>query len=111
METMNGFRFSFSFGTMNVPQTKKLALVLTAFGVLAFVASHDWRWLVGAALILAPWPYTLMFVMPINNELEAIPAGTADARTRPLIQRWGRRHAGRSALGLAATLAYLWAAS
>jgi Domain of unknown function (DUF1772) len=86
-----------------------LALVSTLLGLIAFWLTRDWRWFVGAALILAPWPYTLLVIMPVNKVLEATAPDHADAATRQLIERWGTLHAGRSALGLAATLAYLWA--
>jgi hypothetical protein len=86
-----------------------LAVVSTILGVLAFFAAYDWRWLLGAALILAPWPWTLFIIMPTNRELEATPAERAGDATRGLIVQWGRLHAVRSALGLAATLVYLWA--
>jgi Domain of unknown function (DUF1772) len=86
-----------------------LAAVSGVLGVLAFFATYDWRWLLGAALILANWPYTLIFVIPINKQIEATPAGQATDTTRGLIEKWGRLHAVRSALGVAATLAYLWA--
>src|SRR5262245_19416063 len=88
-----------------------LAAVSGALGVLAFIVSSDWRWLVGAALILAPWPYTLIVVNPVNAQLEATRAGTAGEQTRQLIERWGWLHAVRSLLGAAATLAYLWASN
>jgi hypothetical protein len=87
-----------------------LAAVSAALGILAFFAAYDWRWLVGAALILANWPYTLFIIMPTNRQLEEIPTDRADAATRGLIAQWGRLHAVRGALGLAATLVYLWAA-
>ena len=87
-----------------------LAVVAAVLGTVAYYAEHDWRWLVGAGLSLANWPYTLVVVMPTNKRLMAIPVEAADAEARRLIETWGRLHAGRSALGAAATLAFLWAA-
>jgi hypothetical protein len=86
-----------------------LALVSTVFGLLAFWMTRDWRWLAGALLILANWPYTLVVILPVNKRLNATPLEAASAQTRDMIKTWGSLHAGRSALGLAATAAYLWA--
>ena len=86
-----------------------LALVSTVLGVLAGYSTGDWVWFLGAALILAPWPWTLLVIMPVNRILEATPVEAANAQTRALIVKWGRLHAGRSVLGAAATLVYLWA--
>jgi hypothetical protein len=88
-----------------------LALASALFGLLAFSLTRDWRWLAGAVLIFANWPYTLIAVLPVNRRLEATPADGANAETRALIETWGRMHAGRSALGAAATLVYLWASA
>ena len=41
--------------------------------------------------------------------LEATPTDAATAQTRALIEKWGTLHSGRTALGIAATLVYLWA--
>ena len=86
-----------------------IALVSTVFGLIAAYLAWEWRWLLGAVLILAPWPWTLLIIMPVNKVLEATAPEAADARTRALIEKWGTLHAGRSALGVAATLVYLWA--
>jgi len=63
----------------------------------------------GALLILANWPYTLLVIKPTNDRLHAIMPAQSDAGTRQMIVSWGHLHAGRSALGVAATLCFLWA--
>jgi hypothetical protein len=86
-----------------------LAVASGVLGLLAAWQAQDWRWIVGAVLMLANWPYTLFGIMPTNNRLKAIAEADAGSRSRGLIERWGRLHAGRTALGIAATLAYVWA--
>ena len=86
-----------------------LVVISSALGVIAFFLTYNWRWLLGAVLIGANWPYTLMIVMPTNKILEATPVANANSATRGLIEQWGRLHAVRTALGMAATAAYLWA--
>jgi hypothetical protein len=86
-----------------------LVVISGALGVLAFLFTYDWRWLVGAALIAAPWPYTIFIIMPTNHVLKSTPPAQATEQTRDLILQWGRLHMGRSALGLLAVAAYLWA--
>jgi hypothetical protein len=86
-----------------------LALVSTLLGLIAAYLMRDWVWVLGAVLILANWPYTIMVIMPVNTVLEATAPEAANAQTRGLIEKWGALHAGRSALGVAATLVYLWA--
>jgi hypothetical protein len=86
-----------------------LALASTALGLIAAYLAADWKWLLGAILIFANWPYTILIIMPVNKVLEATAPDAANAQTRALIEKWGKLHAGRSALGLAATLVYLWA--
>jgi hypothetical protein len=88
------------------------ATLAAASGILGFIAigmTGDWRWIVGAALILANWPYTLMRMLPINDELKAVDPADAGAATRSKLETWGRLHAVRTLLGCAATVAYLWA--
>ena len=79
------------------------------FGVVAFFSTFEWRWLLGAAVLLVNWPYTIVVIMSINRRLMNTPPGAATAETRRMIGRWGVLHAGRSALGLIATVVFLWA--
>ncbi len=66
-----------------------LALVACALGVVAFLLSHDWRWLLGALVILAPWPWTLFVIMPVNRRLQGTPPDAATAETRRLVEAMG----------------------
>ena len=86
-----------------------LAIVGGLFGLLAYLSALDWRWLLGAIVLLANWPYTLFVIAPINRRLMDTPPEAATAETRRMLGRWGALHAGRSALGLVATLIFLWA--
>jgi Domain of unknown function (DUF1772) len=88
-----------------------LAVISGVLGLIAAWQLSDWRWTVGALLILANWPYTLVAILPTNNKLKAIPNDAAGPSLRALIITWGQLHAARTALGIAATVAYLWAAS
>ena len=85
-----------------------LALLATLAGLLAAYESGRAIWLLGAALMLASWPYTLIVIMPTNHELLAPDRDPASAETRALLDRWGRLHAVRSALSLLATVLLLW---
>ncbi|MGF7008865.1 DUF1772 domain-containing protein [Aminobacter sp. BE322] len=86
-----------------------LAVASGLLGLLAAWLAVDWRWIVGAVLMLANWPYTLLVILPTNKEIEAIASADAGTASRTLIMRWGTLHAVRTALGCAATVAYLWA--
>jgi hypothetical protein len=86
-----------------------LAIVDGVLGLVAYYSSLDWRWLLGAAVLLANWPYTIFVIMPTNRDLMNMPVEAATVETRRMLERWGTLHAGRSALGLVATLVFLWA--
>ena len=86
-----------------------LAVASGALGLLAAWVTKDWRWIVGAVLIVANWPYTLLGIMPTNHKLKAIPDADAGPASRVMLESWGRLHAVRTLLGVAATASYLWA--
>jgi anthrone oxygenase-like protein len=86
-----------------------LAMISGVLGLFVAWQSGDWQWIVGALLIIANWPFTLLGIAPTNKKLNAIAANDAGPASRSLVEKWGRLHAVRTVLGIAATLAYLWA--
>src|SRR5271165_2667609 len=83
-----------------------IAVVSALLGAAAWWTTGDPLWAVGAVIMIANWPYTLVAIMPTNRQLEATPSGS-DADTRGRLVRWGQLHAVRSALGAVATVLYL----
>ena len=86
-----------------------LAIVGGVLGLVTYFSSLDWRWLFGAVVLLANWPYTIFMIMPTNRRLMDTPLEAATVETRRMLERWGALDAGRSAPGLVATLIFLWA--
>ena len=97
---------------------ERAALMQASLAMLGFAPGlaawwwegRDPRWLTGALVLLAPWPYTLLVIKPVNDKLKAADPIGAGAQTRALIERWGHLHAGRTALGVLATAIFLCAA-
>ena len=86
-----------------------LAIAGFLLGALAWWQTGRWLWLAGALVLVANWPYTLVCIMPTNNKLKATDPAQAGAQTRALLEKWGTLHAGRTALGIASMLIFLWA--
>ena len=86
-----------------------LAVLGFLLGLLAWWQTDDWRWLLGAIVILANWPFTLVAIMPTNKRLMATPLEQAGAESRKLIETWAALHAVRTALGAASAVIFLWA--
>jgi|SRR5580704_1081708 hypothetical protein len=86
-----------------------LALLGFLLGLLAWWQTGDWRWLLGAVILVANWPYTMLCIMPTNNRLMGAEPAQAGADTRRLIVSWASLHAVRAALGFAAAAVFLWA--
>ena len=67
------------------PQLLELRAAVDERGQVAAWQTRDWRLAVGALLILANWPYTLLAIKPTNDRLHAIKAEHANAETRQSI--------------------------
>jgi hypothetical protein len=86
-----------------------LAIIGFLLGLLAWWQTGTWLWVIGALLLVANWPYTLLVIMPTNRKLMATALSEAGRETRKLIEHWAWLHAARTALGAAATVVFLWA--
>jgi len=86
-----------------------LALAGFALGLVAWWQTRDLLFLVGGAMMLANWPWTILVINPVNAVLMATESSQAGAETRTLIEKWGRLHAVRTAFGFIAVIALLMA--
>ena len=86
-----------------------LALISFVLGMLAWWQAAHIGFLIGAILILSPWPWTLLVIKPTNDALLATDPGKAGAQSRALIVKWGTVHAVRTLLGALATASFFWA--
>ena len=86
-----------------------LAALGCVAGVCAWWQTGDGRWLVGAILLIANWPFTMLVIMPTNSRLMKMDPATAGPECRALIEKWGWLHSVRTGLGSAATIMFLWA--
>ena len=85
-----------------------LAIIGFLLGLSAWWQTGHWPWLLGAAILIANWPYTLLGIMPTNRKLMATEPASAGPESRVLVEKWAALHAGRTALGFVATLIFLW---
>jgi len=87
-----------------------LSLIGTILGLIAWRQSRNALWLAGSVSLIAPWPFTLLIIKPTNDALLATDLQQAGPASRALIEKWGRLHAVRTALGVLAA-ALFFAAS
>jgi hypothetical protein len=88
-----------------------LAMLGGLLGAVAWWQTGIAAFLVGTLCILAPWPWTLLVIRPVNDTLMATDLAKSGSETRALIVRWNRLHAVRTLLGAAAVLSFLFAVS
>jgi hypothetical protein len=88
-----------------------LALIGFALGAIAWWQTGKPAFMVGALLMLAPWPWTLLALKPTNDALMATDPAKAGPKTRALILNWNRLHGVRTVLGALAVISFLFALS
>jgi Domain of unknown function (DUF1772) len=86
--------------------TFSLAAAVAAF--IAYFESADVRWVFGALVIIASWPYAFFVMTPLNNQILSL-RGRDVAAARALIRQWGFIERGFAAIGLVAVAVFLWA--
>jgi hypothetical protein len=85
-----------------------LAVAAALSGLAGFAQASDFRWLIGALIILASWPYTFFVVVPLNNRLLAASA-QPEADAREIVTVWGQLEWGLVAIGAVAVATFAWA--
>jgi anthrone oxygenase-like protein len=88
-----------------------LAMLAFFLGAIAWWQTGILAFLLGALLILAPWPWTLLVIKPVNDTLMATDPAKAGPETRSLLHKWDRLHAVRTALGALAVISFLFPVS
>lgn len=84
-----------------------LAVLGGIAGIVAWWLGGVAAWLVGALFIGSVVPFTLIVIKPTNAQLMTQGHDPASAETRALLEKWGKLHAVRSVLSLAASLIFL----
>src|SRR6267142_3311245 len=85
-----------------------LALVGFLLGLTAWWQTSYPGFLLGGIAMVAPWPWTLIAIKPVNDALLATRVDQAGPATRALILKWGILHSVRPVLGALATVSFLW---
>ena len=88
-----------------------LAVVGFVLGAVAWWQTGQLAYLAGAILMLANWPWTLLVIKPVNDDLMATDPADAGPQTRANIVKWNTLHAVRTVLGALAAICFLFAVS
>jgi uncharacterized membrane protein len=100
--------------TLFGPSYRRAAVMQTLLAAMALVAAIGaWRssstpaWLLGGSLIMGVIPFTLVIILPTNKKLLDPSLDRSSEAARQLLTRWGRLHAVRTVLGVAAFVVFL----
>lgn len=85
------------------------SLVFLGFlgGLLAWLSGSTTWWLLGGAAMGFLFPFTIIWMLSINNYLHDPALETDPARAMELLDKWGRLHFVRCLIGLSAFLLFL----
>src|SRR5216684_5472135 len=84
-----------------------LALIGALCGTLAWFWDGSLSWLIAAGLLLSVIPFTLFFILPTNKQLLDPSLDRRSEQAHLLLTRWGRLHAVRTVVSLAALVLFL----
>ena len=87
-----------------------LALVAGLSGIVRSVQGGGPLWAAASLVLLAVIPFTLIVIRPTNTQLLDPRRDRGSEETRRLLTTWGRLHGVRSALSVAASILFVWAA-
>jgi len=77
-----------------------LAVLGLVTGVVAWAQGSGDRWLMGALLLGAMVPFTLIVIGPTNRRLTDASLDSSSSEAVALLTRWGRLHAVRTVVGV-----------
>ena len=85
-----------------------LAAVCLLSSVAACLAGATFRWIIAGVLQVSVIPFTLIVILPTNKQLLSPTLDRRSVETERLLARWGRLHAVRDLLSVAALLLFLY---
>ena len=91
------------------PMMMVLALIGAVAGILAWIKSGSSLWLIGAILLAAMFPFTVIFIVPTNLKLLKVDAQNDPDEAAALHARWDLMHTWRTVAGSLAFALFLWA--
>ncbi len=84
-----------------------LAVLGSLSAMLVWIRGGGVAWLWGAVLLFSVVPYTLLAILPTNKQLLESSLDRSSERASALLVRWGRLHAIRTVVSLAALILFL----
>jgi hypothetical protein len=86
-----------------------LAATAGLLGIVRALQGGGALWVWASTLILGVIPFTLLVIRPTNTRLLEPSRDRRSSETLELLKTWGRLHAVRSLLSIAASVLFVWA--